>query len=136
MQTNERQRGALAQLEPRGLAGRRQRTVWKCQSQSFRHHLRRSRGPEKLTSAARRAARSTSHLGGVVETDEIVRESRAEALDLTRVLGAGGGECVAARQDDSGKGTASGQSEHRRRKTFVARRDSHDAGSRRQRPNE
>ena len=60
----------------------------KREAERFGDDLRRRRGAEKLAAAARRPACAAAHRRGVIETDQIVREARAQALDLTGILGA------------------------------------------------
>src|SRR6185369_9175958 len=86
VQSHQRDRRALAELRPRRLSRRRERTVRQREPEPFGDDLRRRRRAEELTAAPRRATRAAPHLLRVVERDEVAREARVQALHLPRVL--------------------------------------------------
>ena len=79
-------RRTARQVQPDGLAGRREGRMGHRQAQGFGDHLGGGGGAQKLAAAARRGAGPAGQLGGFFQADQAVGEARADRSGPCRHL--------------------------------------------------
>jgi hypothetical protein len=89
-------------------------------AQRLADHLRRGRGSQKLTAAARCRAGAAEHVGGILQGHLAAGETRAGRLHFAGVLSVGGLQGDAAGNQDARQIARGGERHHHRGETFVA----------------
>src|SRR4051812_43141365 len=105
-------------------------------SERFADHLRRRRGPEKLTTATRRRAGAATEVRRLLERHEPMRKTRSQRLHGAGIFAVRRRQRDTARHHDRRKVAQSGERDEHRGETLVARRDTEYAGALRKRTGE
>ena len=124
--------GAAGDVEPDRLPRRGERGVRHGQPECLGDHLRGGGGSEELAAATGRRTGAAAEIGGLVECDELVRETRPQRLHGARILAAPGRQRHPSGDDCPRKLAERGDRHHHGRKALVTRADADHAPAVRQ----